>query len=159
MNIAEFKERERNNWVSAAEGWRRRDEILRKGSAPVTKRMAALGYLPGFDFQVYAFLLLQITDHREQVARLGIPFWPEHAHETLARLFEDPGQLLEPDRRVDKIAQHRPAGIDIAGKQALNAFLQQGLAKRGITLRARLNGFFEIFSQGHHYTSCRFRRL
>ena len=37
-----IKERERNNWASAAEGWRRRDNILRKGAAPVTKRMLEL---------------------------------------------------------------------------------------------------------------------
>jgi hypothetical protein len=81
---------------------------------------------------VYAFLLLQITDHRKQITRLGVPFGPEHAHEALARLVENPGQLLEPDRRVGVVAQHRLAGIDITGEQAFDAFLQQGLAKRGI---------------------------
>jgi len=39
---SELKERERNNWTSAAEGWRRRDELLRKGAAPVTERMLEL---------------------------------------------------------------------------------------------------------------------
>lgn len=38
----ELKERERSNWSSAAEGWRRRDELLRKGAAPVTERMLEL---------------------------------------------------------------------------------------------------------------------
>lgn len=38
----EFKERERKNWASVAEGWRRRDDILRKGAAPVTRRMLEL---------------------------------------------------------------------------------------------------------------------
>ena len=47
---------------------------------------------------MYALLLLQVVDHREQVARLGIPFRPEHTHETLARFFEDIGELFEPDR-------------------------------------------------------------
>ena len=37
-----LKERERNNWSSAAEGWRRRDALLRKGAAPVTERMFEL---------------------------------------------------------------------------------------------------------------------
>jgi hypothetical protein len=32
-----------------------------------------LDYLPGFDFQMYAFLRLQITDQRKQVAWLGGP--------------------------------------------------------------------------------------
>ncbi len=38
----ELKERERNNWASAAEGWKRRDELLRKGAAPVSDRMLEL---------------------------------------------------------------------------------------------------------------------
>ena len=36
-----------------------------------------LGHFPSFDFQVYALLLLQVTDHRKQVARLGVPLLPE----------------------------------------------------------------------------------
>ncbi|GBE07150.1 ubiquinone/menaquinone biosynthesis C-methyltransferase UbiE [bacterium BMS3Abin11] len=39
---SELKERERSNWTSAAEGWRRRDELLRKGGEPVTERMLEL---------------------------------------------------------------------------------------------------------------------
>lgn len=39
---SELKARERHNWALAAEGWRRRDELLRKGAAPVTKRMLEL---------------------------------------------------------------------------------------------------------------------
>ncbi|GMR19779.1 MAG: class I SAM-dependent methyltransferase [Gammaproteobacteria bacterium] len=42
LNKSELKERERNNWTSAAAGWRRRDELLRKGAAPVTDRMLEL---------------------------------------------------------------------------------------------------------------------
>jgi hypothetical protein len=34
---------------------------------------------------VYVVLLLpQVSDHRKQVARLEITFWPEHTHEILA---------------------------------------------------------------------------
>ncbi|NOZ11204.1 MAG: class I SAM-dependent methyltransferase [Gammaproteobacteria bacterium] len=44
----ELKERERKNWASIAEGWRRRDALLRKGAAPVTERMLELaGISPG----------------------------------------------------------------------------------------------------------------
>jgi len=39
---SELKERERNNWSSVAEGWRRRDDLLRKGAAPVAERMLEL---------------------------------------------------------------------------------------------------------------------
>ena len=70
-----------------------------------------------------ALLLLQVLDHREQVARLGIPFRPEHTHETLARLLENLGKFLKPNRRVDVVTQHRLAGIDVTGEQALDPFL------------------------------------
>ncbi len=39
---SELKERERKNWSTAAEGWRRRDDLLRKGATPVTDRMLEL---------------------------------------------------------------------------------------------------------------------
>ncbi|GMQ99754.1 MAG: class I SAM-dependent methyltransferase [Zetaproteobacteria bacterium] len=42
FDISELKERERSNWSSVAEGWRRRDELLRKGAAPVAERMLEL---------------------------------------------------------------------------------------------------------------------
>lgn len=41
-DTSDLKEYQRNNWKSAAEGWRRRDELLRKGAAPVTERMLGL---------------------------------------------------------------------------------------------------------------------
>ena len=76
-----------------------------------------LAHFPNFDFQVYPLLLLQITGHRKQVARLGISFRPEHAHETLARLVEYLGEFLEPHRRVDIITQYCLAGIEITREQ------------------------------------------
>lgn len=42
LNNAELKDRERKTWALVAEGWRRRDELLRKGAAPVTNRMLEL---------------------------------------------------------------------------------------------------------------------
>jgi hypothetical protein len=50
-------------------------------------------------------LLLQVMDHCEQVARLGIPFLPEHTHGTLARFVEDLREFLVPDRRINLVAQ------------------------------------------------------
>ena len=91
-----------------------------------------------------ALLLLQILNHRKQVTRLGITFWPEHAHEALARLVEDLGEFLEPDRRIDIVTQHCLAGIDITSKQALDPFLQQGLAKRRIPLGTCLYGILKL---------------
>ncbi len=37
-----LKQREHDNWASAAEGWRRRDALLTEGAAPVTERMLEL---------------------------------------------------------------------------------------------------------------------
>lgn len=42
MNTVEIKERERETWAAVADGWRRRDELLRKGSQPVTEQMLAM---------------------------------------------------------------------------------------------------------------------
>ncbi len=42
---AELKQREHDTWASAAEGWRRRHNLLRKGAAPVTARMLAMAGL------------------------------------------------------------------------------------------------------------------
>ncbi len=38
----ELKERERTAWASVADGWKRRDELLKKGAAPVTTRLLEL---------------------------------------------------------------------------------------------------------------------
>ncbi|HFD12061.1 MAG TPA: methyltransferase domain-containing protein [Crenotrichaceae bacterium] len=38
----ELKQQQRDNWKSVAEGWRRQDDLLRKGAAPVTNRMLEL---------------------------------------------------------------------------------------------------------------------
>jgi len=38
----ELKLRERTAWASVADGWKRRDELLKKGAAPVTTRLLEL---------------------------------------------------------------------------------------------------------------------
>ena len=44
----ELKERERCAWAAVADGWKRRDKLLRKGAAPVTERILELaGIVPG----------------------------------------------------------------------------------------------------------------
>ena len=42
VSNAEQKLRERTTWASAASGWKRRDELLRKGAAPVSTRLLEL---------------------------------------------------------------------------------------------------------------------
>jgi ubiquinone/menaquinone biosynthesis C-methylase UbiE len=39
---SELKEHQRSTWAAAAQGWRRRDDLLRKGAIPVTERMLEL---------------------------------------------------------------------------------------------------------------------
>ena len=47
-NTVDFKQRERDSWASAAAGWSRRDDLLRRGAAPVTERMLELARIaPG----------------------------------------------------------------------------------------------------------------
>jgi ubiquinone/menaquinone biosynthesis C-methylase UbiE len=39
LQNTDLKERERQAWTSVAEGWQRRDELLKRGAGPVTERM------------------------------------------------------------------------------------------------------------------------
>ncbi|MCY4313594.1 MAG: hypothetical protein OXD44_07880 [Gammaproteobacteria bacterium] len=52
-------------------------------------------------------------NHCKKVDRPGIPFWPEHPHEALARLLENPGKLLKPNRCFDAVTRHCLAIIGI----------------------------------------------
>jgi ubiquinone/menaquinone biosynthesis C-methylase UbiE len=48
LDNSELKERERCAWASVADGWKRRDKLLRRGAAPVTERLLDLaGISPG----------------------------------------------------------------------------------------------------------------
>ena len=44
-DLIELKHRERENWASAADGWRRRHELLRRCAAPVAERMLQLAHI------------------------------------------------------------------------------------------------------------------
>lgn len=54
-----------------------------------------------------------VMNHCKKVDRPGIPFWPEHPHEALARLLENPGKLLKPNRCFDAVTRHCLAIIGI----------------------------------------------
>jgi ubiquinone/menaquinone biosynthesis C-methylase UbiE len=48
LDRAELKERERSAWTSVADGWYRRDELLRRGATPVTEKMLQMARIrPG----------------------------------------------------------------------------------------------------------------
>jgi len=55
LDKSELKEHQRSTWAAAAKGWRRRDDLLRKGAAPVTERMLELSAI------VAGFKLLDIA--------------------------------------------------------------------------------------------------
>jgi len=42
LDSDDLKERERKAWTSVADGWKRRDDLLTRGAAPVTQRMLEL---------------------------------------------------------------------------------------------------------------------
>ena len=90
-----------------------------------------------------------MPDDFEKVARLGVSPGAEHPHQTLRRFVGEPAQFLKADRGVDVVAKNCLARLEIAGKEALDAFAQKLLAELGIFFYARLNGLFEAACQRH----------
>ena len=93
-------------------------------------------------------MLLNAADDLEQVASVGIASRPEHSHEALGRLVGKGAKLLEPHGGVDVVTQHDLARIDVPGKQAFDAFLQQSFWNAGsrsaractVSLKSRVSG-------------------
>src|SRR2546427_1863708 len=48
---------------------------------------------------------LEMVDDLEEIAGLRVAAWTEHAHQALGRPFCSATQLLEPNRRVDIVAE------------------------------------------------------
>jgi hypothetical protein len=133
-------------------GWKKPMPGIVGIAVPRVKALLDIPFEPlayGANLEVHPLAFLEMSDDLEQVAGLRISAGPEHTHETLGGFSCEDRQFLEADRGVDVIAQHRPSGIDIAGQQTRHAFLQQSLAKRRITRRARPHRFLEIPRQGH----------
>ena len=72
-------------------------------------------------FKLDTLALLYAADDLEQVASVRIAGRTEHPHQALGRLVSQQAQLVEPDGRVDIVAQHGLARIDVTGEQALGA--------------------------------------
>ena len=79
--------------------------------------------------EVQTLALLKAANDLEEIARLRIVGWTEHAHQTLGRLRGRPTEFPKPDGRVDMVAQNRLADIHLTGKRALHTFLEQRLAE------------------------------
>ena len=95
-------------------------------------------------FELDALMLLNAADDVEQVSGVGIPVWPEHAHEALLRPISMGSELLETDGRVDVERQYDLARIDVSEKQKLDAFLQQFLSKGWVASGSCLHRLFEV---------------
>jgi len=95
---AELKNREHDNWASAAAGWKRRDELLRKGSSAVSGRMLELaGISPGAR-------LLDIASGTGEPAI------------SAAQIVGDSGKVIGTDLVRGNLAYERQTWIASAGK-------------------------------------------
>ena len=64
----------------------------------------------------------EVLNHFEEITRLRVAGGTEHSHEAFRRPFGPATQFLEPNRRVDVIAEYRLSGIEIPGENAFDAF-------------------------------------
>jgi hypothetical protein len=71
----------------------------------------------GCDGEAEAFSLLKVSQDFEEVAGLRVAARAEHAHQALRRLVDGGGKFVEALRGVDLVAQHRLAGVDVAGEE------------------------------------------
>jgi hypothetical protein len=65
-----------------------------------------------------------MTNDFEQIAGLRVAAG-QHAHEALRRTLRATTQVLEPNRRVDVVAQQRFPLVQISREQALDTFAQK----------------------------------
>ena len=65
-------------------------------------------------------------------------------------------ELGEPKSRVDVVTQHELAGVDVSGKHAFDALLQQSLPEFRIAPNACLHSFLEVSGKCHlnHLCPC-----
>jgi hypothetical protein len=84
-----------------------------------------------------AFPALQKTDDLEEILNSRIAGRPQHSQQTLGRNVRCLGDFGKADGRIDVITQDGFAGRGIAGKQVLDPFPQEFLAKLLVADRAR----------------------
>ena len=58
------------------------------------------------------FRPLKVRNYVEQVARLRVPLWTEHAHQALRRRVRHVAEFRKADGRIDVIAENRFARVD-----------------------------------------------
>src|SRR5213078_4416549 len=85
----------------------------------------------------------------EEVFGAGIAASGKHAMQALGGLSHLGRERLEADGRVHQVAQHRLAGLRIAGQVSIDRFREHGVAKSRVTPRARDDGFLEFPGECH----------
>ena len=73
--------------------------------------------------EVQTFAFLKAADDLEEFARLRIAVRTKHAHQALGLLGGRSPEFLKPNGRVDIVAQHRLADVDLASNES-----DQGIA-------------------------------
>jgi hypothetical protein len=94
-------------------------------------------------------MLLKVVHDFKQIAGVWVALWAKHPHQALGGMPCCVSQFLKADGSIDVVTKHSFAGIHVSSQQALDAFAQQFSAKGGVTLRAGLNGQFEVSRQCH----------
>ena len=88
-------------------------------------------------------LLLQVSDHIEEIACLRIAAWPEHPNETFWLGAGRTPEFLEAHRRFDVIAEDRLPGLNVPREKQVNSPAKQGFRKLGIGSNVILNEFLK----------------
>jgi hypothetical protein len=99
--------------------------------------------------EVKPFGSLDVVEDLEEITRLGIAARTEHSHQAFRGPLRAETQLLEPDRRVDVVAEYRLPGVEIPSEKTLDAFTQKLLPVFPIRSKARLHRLLELSRQGH----------
>ena len=103
--------------------------------------------------------LLQIGDHRKEVARLRVPSRAEHAHEALRRTAKHCPEREKANRSVDILAQYRFPCLNISGNHAGHRLAQEGTSKLCIVFEVFFDSVAEFTCVCHRCLASLFVRL
>jgi hypothetical protein len=99
--------------------------------------------------QPHFCLPLQCANDAEEVLGVWISSRRQHAVQALAGFFDLERELLESNRRIDEVTQHRLSRCNVAGKVGVDRLCEQRLAELWIALRPRQDRLLEISSECH----------
>src|ERR1700730_6027255 len=93
------------------------------------------------------FLLLQVIENREQVARLRVSSRSQHPHQTLGRLLCRLRQFVKPYRSMNVVAQKGLSSLNIVAEEAAHCLREESFPEATIPLRAGTHRFLEVLGQ------------